>query len=137
MLIRSSTIPLLQLVAIVGGAVAAAPSGPWAAFNYAPTSLTVRPVAIHSTSTSGSISNASALTTEDGVATLSGNETWVALDFGKEVRVCAGSRVSSFLTITRAGRGLGVTDDLVRFGECVICTVFHGISTIHQPPDFR
>lgn len=63
---------------------AKAPSGPWDAFNYAPTTKTVGPVAIHSTN--GSVVGASGLANStSGNATLSGNGSYVVLDFGKEV----------------------------------------------------
>ncbi|KAF8963232.1 Six-hairpin glycosidase [Flammula alnicola] len=60
-----------------------APRGKWDSFNYAPTSKTVYPASIHSTS--GSVRDASLLVKNKGRATLSGNGSWVALDFGIEV----------------------------------------------------
>lgn len=65
-------------------ASASAPSGPWDAFNYAPKSKTVYPAGIHSIS--GTVNNAQRLVHNSGSATLSGNGSWVALDFGVEVR---------------------------------------------------
>lgn len=61
----------------------ATPSGPWDAYNFAPKSRTAYPVAV--TQVTGSVSNASALTRQQGEATLQGNGSWVALDFGKEI----------------------------------------------------
>jgi DNA polymerase II small subunit/DNA polymerase delta subunit B len=62
----------------------AAPKGQWDAFNFAPSSKTVYPTAIHSTN--GSVTKADLLVNNKGAATLSGNGSWVALDFGVEVR---------------------------------------------------
>ena len=65
-------------------ASASAPSGPWDAFNYAPESKTVYPTGIHSIS--GTVNNAQQLVHNAGSAILTGNGSWVALDFGVEVR---------------------------------------------------
>ncbi|EJD04901.1 Six-hairpin glycosidase [Fomitiporia mediterranea MF3/22] len=64
-------------------AQASAPNGPWDAFNYAPVSRTVRPAAVFKSW--GSIANAENLLSESGEASLSGDGSFVALDFGKEV----------------------------------------------------
>ena len=64
---------------------ASAPVGPWDAFNYAPKSRTVRPSAIKEVS--GTIENPQHLV-GIGSATLVGNGSWVALDFGIEVSAC-------------------------------------------------
>ncbi|EJD02571.1 glycoside hydrolase family 78 protein [Fomitiporia mediterranea MF3/22] len=64
-------------------ALASAPSGPWDAFNFAPESRLVRPTAIFKTE--GTIQNSSALLTEADGAMISGNNSWVTLDFGKEI----------------------------------------------------
>ncbi|KDQ54652.1 glycoside hydrolase family 78 protein [Jaapia argillacea MUCL 33604] len=64
-------------------ALASAPAGPWDAFNYAPESRTVWPTAIKYTE--GSVQNAQNLVSNAGEATLSGNGTWLTLDFGGEV----------------------------------------------------
>ncbi|EIW74840.1 glycoside hydrolase family 78 protein [Coniophora puteana RWD-64-598 SS2] len=67
----------------------AAPSGPWDAFNLAPTSRTVYPTSVYKSE--GLVLNAEGLTSSPeseaavGNATLNGNGAWVALDFGKEV----------------------------------------------------
>ncbi|KAI0776672.1 Six-hairpin glycosidase [Trametes elegans] len=63
-------------------AYASAPAGPWDAFNYAPKSRTVFPTAVKETH--GKVKNAKALISK-GSATLEGNGSWVALDFGIEV----------------------------------------------------
>jgi hypothetical protein len=60
-----------------------APSGPWDAFNLAPGSRTVYPTKINRTS--GNVTNADALVANSGAITLSGNNSYVTLDFGKEV----------------------------------------------------
>ncbi|KAF9459381.1 Six-hairpin glycosidase [Collybia nuda] len=72
-----------------------APPGAWDVFNYAPTSKTVYPTAIHSVS--GSVQNAQGLVGNAGSATINGVGSWVALDYGKEV----GGLISlNFNTIT-------------------------------------
>lgn len=65
---------------------ALAPKGEWDSFNYAPKSKTVYPVAIHSQQ--GSVTDASHLVgSGGGKATLLTSGSWVALDFGVEVRI--------------------------------------------------
>ncbi|EIW81919.1 glycoside hydrolase family 78 protein [Coniophora puteana RWD-64-598 SS2] len=79
-LISAST---LAFAALCG---ALAPSGPWDAFNYAPDSRTVVPASVHGTS--GNVAGADALvnaTSGSGSATLTGDGSYVTLDFGKEV----------------------------------------------------
>ena len=74
-------------VTVVSGvslAWAAAPSGPWDTFNLAPASRVVRPTAVKESH--GSVQNGRGLLTGTGKATFSGNESWLTLDFGKEVR---------------------------------------------------
>ncbi|KAJ4481892.1 Six-hairpin glycosidase [Lentinula aciculospora] len=61
-----------------------APSGPWDAFNYAPTSRTVYATSIRHVEPSVSGSE-NLLNGDNGGATLSENGAWVTLDFGKEV----------------------------------------------------
>lgn len=73
-----------------------APSGPWDKFNYAPATRVVRPTAI--TKTVGGVKNAKNLFKASGSATLSGNQSWVTLDFGIEVRTWNHFRNDSFLT---------------------------------------
>ncbi|KIJ64349.1 glycoside hydrolase family 78 protein [Hydnomerulius pinastri MD-312] len=60
-----------------------APAGPWDAFNLAPKSKTVYPKAIYTTE--GSVETPESLVTSSGSTTLTGNGSWVALDFGQEV----------------------------------------------------
>lgn len=67
-------------IGIVSGTT---PKGKWDTFNLAPSSKTVYPTAIHSTN--GSITTADLLVNNKGAATLSGDGSWVALDFGVEV----------------------------------------------------
>ncbi|KAI0312129.1 Six-hairpin glycosidase [Amylostereum chailletii] len=62
---------------------AAAPAGPWDDFNYSPESRTVYPTAIYRVN--GTVENASNLAGNQGSATLLGNNSYVTLDFGKEV----------------------------------------------------
>ena len=59
-----------------------APSGPWDEFNFAPESRTVYPRAVWGTY--GNVTNAENVIS-DGSLTLSGNGSYVALDFGYEV----------------------------------------------------
>lgn len=65
---------------------AAAPAGPWDAFNYAPESKTVYPIAVRQVE--GSVVGAENLVGggEGGSAVLEGAGSYVVLDFGKEVR---------------------------------------------------
>jgi hypothetical protein len=64
-------------------AIASALPGPWDTFNLAPSSRTVYPVKINRTS--GNVTNADTLVTQSGLTTLTGNNSYVTLDFGKEV----------------------------------------------------
>ncbi|KII85113.1 glycoside hydrolase family 78 protein [Plicaturopsis crispa FD-325 SS-3] len=59
-----------------------APSGPWDAFNYAPHSKIVSPHAIYRVE--GNVTHAANLVAGGG-ATISGNGSWVTVDFDKEV----------------------------------------------------
>ncbi|KAJ3798770.1 glycoside hydrolase family 78 protein [Lentinula aff. detonsa] len=61
-----------------------APSGPWDTFNYAPKSRTVYATSIRHTQSTVSGSE-NLLNGDNGSATLTGNDAWVTLDFGKEV----------------------------------------------------
>lgn len=79
-LVEYSFLVLVYFASVIS---ALAPSGKWDAFNYAPTSKTVYPTAIHSIN--GAVKNADRLVNNEGAATLTGNGSWVALDFGKEV----------------------------------------------------
>lgn len=66
---------------------AAAPAGPWDAFNYAPESKTVYPSAVREVE--GSVVGAENLVGsggEGGSAVLEGAGSYAVLDFGKEVR---------------------------------------------------
>ncbi|KAL5507624.1 hypothetical protein ACEPAH_7080 [Sanghuangporus vaninii] len=64
-------------------ALASAPRGPWDAFNYAPKSRLVRPTGVFQTV--GSVVNAKELLSETGTASITGNASYLTLDFGKEV----------------------------------------------------
>lgn len=63
---------------------ASAPDGPWDKFNYAPATRVVRPTSIQKSV--GSVKSAQNLLKPTGSATLSTNDSWLTLDFGKEVR---------------------------------------------------
>lgn len=63
--------------------LATAPRGPWDAFNYAPESRTVWPRSLKRVV--GSVQGSKNLLTNNGIATLSGNQSYVTLDFGIEV----------------------------------------------------
>lgn len=80
-----------------------APPGAWDAFNYAPTSKTVYPAAIHSVS--GSVQNAQRLVHNGGSATITGQGSWVALDYGIEVRII--TRAFSAKLVERVCRLVG------------------------------
>ncbi|KAH9930196.1 Six-hairpin glycosidase [Fomitopsis serialis] len=74
--------PLLGLLVLGTGALCSAPSGPWDAFNFAPASRTVYPTSIRQTS--GNVSNANSILSNSSL-TLSGDGSYVTLDFGFEV----------------------------------------------------
>ncbi|KAI0031995.1 Six-hairpin glycosidase [Vararia minispora EC-137] len=73
----------VPLTFLPGVALALAPAGPWDAFNFAPASRTVYPAAVREVQ--GTVDNASGLINASAPATLSGNGSWVALDFGIEI----------------------------------------------------
>ena len=74
---------VIQLLFFATLALGSEPKGPWDAFNYAPDSRTVRPQTIYNVS--GSVKGSDKLLTEAGLATFSGNQSYVTLDFGVEV----------------------------------------------------
>ena len=74
----------LTLAGVVPRTTASAPAGPWDTFNFAPASKTVYPVAIRRTE--GNVSSSEMLINNNGEALLNGNDSWVTLDYGKEVR---------------------------------------------------
>jgi hypothetical protein len=78
-----SFLKFLALTANLLQALASAPSGPWDSFNLAPSSRTVYATNIHGTS--GNVTNASNLLSKSAAVVLSGNGSYVTLDFGKEV----------------------------------------------------
>ena len=63
---------------------AAAPSGPWDDFNYSPASRTVYPTSVHHVE--GTVDGAENLIGGQGSVTIQGVNSWLTLDFGKEVR---------------------------------------------------
>ncbi len=95
---------LLQLAVLCLSVHAKAPTGPWDAFNFAPYSKTVRPTYVKEVH--GSVKNANGLLSNDGHATLSGSESWITVDFGKEASAFA-SREHLELHVS-AGWRLGV-----------------------------
>jgi hypothetical protein len=82
---------------------ASAPPGPWDAFNLAPASRTVQPVAVYRTT--GTVGNANGVLS-GGTTTITGSGSSVTLDFGKEV----GGFVSlHFGSSTSAAQSVGLT----------------------------
>jgi hypothetical protein len=73
---------LLNLSLIALQAFAVAPKGPWDQFNFAPNNRTNFPVTIRSTH--GNVTNALNLL-GSGSATLTGNGSFLVVDFGQEV----------------------------------------------------
>ncbi|KZT68695.1 glycoside hydrolase family 78 protein [Daedalea quercina L-15889] len=73
---------LLSFLLLGEYTVGLAPSGPWDAFNFAPASRTVYPRSIREYS--GNVTSASSILS-NGSLTLSGDESYVVLDFGYEV----------------------------------------------------
>jgi hypothetical protein len=71
---------ILSSVALHG--FAAAPSGPWDQFNFAPKNRSSSPTSVRSTQ--GNVQNAQALI-GSGTAALTGNGSFIVLDFGQEV----------------------------------------------------
>jgi len=61
-----------------------APPGDWDRFNFAPSSRVVTPTAVHSSD--GQIMNPSGLIGAQGNTIFSSSGSWLALDFGVEVR---------------------------------------------------
>lgn len=80
---------------------ASAPVGPWDAFNFSPTSRTIRPVAVFRTM--GDVNNPAQLMSLSGKSQLSGNGSYVTLDFGKEVRVTAYHPACCCLFVNKVG----------------------------------
>ncbi|KAF8153876.1 glycoside hydrolase family 78 protein [Crassisporium funariophilum] len=85
-----------------------APKGPWDAFNLAPTSKTVYPTAIHSTA--GSVKDSDLLVGNKGRATLSANNSWIALDFGVEVGGLISMNLQTAASSTTASISLSFTE---------------------------
>ena len=77
---------LVYVLFLLGFALGSAPNGPWDAFNFAPDSRTVWPHSVNRAV--GSVRGASNLLTKTGIATLSGSQSYLTLDFGVEVRFC-------------------------------------------------
>ena len=75
---------LVTFLSLASPCLSAAPSGPWDAFNYAPTNKSVWAVDIQSTN--GTVDGATGLVNNTGGnATLTGDGSYIVLDFGKEV----------------------------------------------------
>ena len=77
---------LVYALLLSGLALGSAPNGPWDAFNFAPDSRTVWPRSVNRAV--GSVRGAGNLLTKTGIATLSGSQSYLTLDFGVEVRFC-------------------------------------------------
>ncbi|GJE95602.1 glycoside hydrolase family 78 protein [Phanerochaete sordida] len=74
---------LLVLLSTATACWCVAPAGPWDAFNLAPASRVVRPTSVKAVT--GAVQDVDALLSETGRATLAGNQSWLTLDFGKEI----------------------------------------------------
>ncbi|KAL4242799.1 alpha-L-rhamnosidase [Abortiporus biennis] len=83
--------------------VGSAPAGNWDNFNLAPDARVVRPKAIKETH--GTVKNVDVLTGSKGTASLSGEESFVTLDFGKEV----GGLISMNIVTTAPSSGLALS----------------------------
>ena len=90
-----------------------APPGDWDKFNFAPSSRVVTPTAVHSSD--GQIANPSGLIGAQGNTIFSSSGSWLALDFGFEVRCSLSSRFN---------RDWATFDRLEGW--------FHWISILHQ-----
>lgn len=98
---------IMLLAALASGvsfAWATAPSGPWDTFNLAPATRVVRPTSVKKSH--GSIKNGNALLTSSGQAIFSANESWLTLDFGKEVCRSHISTIGGWAYSTRRLEGL-------------------------------
>lgn len=84
---------LLVVTSLLSSSSGLAPAGPWDPFNYAPQSRTVRPRSVRETV--GSVRGAQNLVSQKGEATLSGNGSWLTVDFGIEVSRCC-DRILNF-----------------------------------------
>ncbi|KAL4242797.1 hypothetical protein ABKN59_010978, partial [Abortiporus biennis] len=80
-----------------------APAGNWDNFNLAPDARVLWPKAIKETQ--GTVKNVHVLTGSKGVASLSGEESFVTLDFGKEV----GGLISMNIVTTAPSSGLALS----------------------------
>lgn len=124
---------LLGLHALVA-VRASAPAGPWDAFNFAPKSRTVYPTAVKVTH--GGVRNANALIAK-GAATLSGNGSWIALDFGVEVSLQGA--VSRWFMLLKILLGWRSRIPQLRQGHVsfIHSPIVHGIAYVHQPSHVR
>lgn len=124
---------LLCLYALVA-VRASAPAGPWDAFNFAPKSRTVYPTAVKVAH--GEVRNANALVAK-GAATLSGNGSWIALDFGVEVSLQ--DKVSRWFMSLKTLPGWRSRISQLRQGHVSVIhsPVIHGVAYVHQPSHVR
>lgn len=116
-------------------AFASAPVGPWSEFMYAPKSRVVYPRTVKEIV--GAVRKAESLVTQpDSLAvrgaTLSGNQSWLTLDFGVEVPRAPLVRTVTHYSLISLGRRTG--DDACRLGIVVFWarTVVHRIAAVHQ-----
>lgn len=93
----SLALKLMLFAGFITRSLCSAPAGPWDQFNYAPSSRTVFPVAIHSFV--GTVETPDGLLSQHGSATLSGTDSYVTLDFGKEVCLMKPHRLRIVLNI--------------------------------------
>lgn len=113
---------------------ASAPAGPWDAFNFAPKSRTVYPTAVKVTH--GGVRNAHALVAK-GEATLSGNGSWIALDFGVEVSLQGSFSRWLMLLKMLVGRRSCIPQLRQGLVSVLHSPIVHGVAYVHQPSHVR
>lgn len=115
----------------------AAPSGPWDAFNFAPESRTVYPRSVRETH--GNITDAENVLSS-GSVTISGDGSYVALDFGYEVRSSTFA-LTSDVTHPRMPPRAGSRDSLLelrrRIGERIDRPFLDRVAALHKPTHVR
>jgi hypothetical protein len=124
---------VLQYLAAVSvsGVLALAPAGPWDAFNLAPASRVVWPTAIHGVT--GTVDTPENLIGDNGFATISGNGSFVTLDYGKEVLFLSAICYSKLTGKITLGRRMGIHHVWRKFTGLEGVIEFHGVPSIHPP----
>ena len=89
--LTSTMLHLSLILSCIVAVSCLAPPGDWDRFNFAPSSRVVTPTAVHSSD--GQITNPSGLIGAQGNTTFSSSGSWLALDFGVEVRCSLSSRL--------------------------------------------